>query len=374
MPWPLIVAGAGLAADQIFNKGRVTNSITNSLDPTKSGAAREFQQVDPYGTVEAERNLASTMANAGRNDFWSTGGTLDNYYKRALSGQENTLSAEMLRQGLQQNRAAQMSYAAGARPGNAAMAARVAATNMGRLGAGLAGQQAMANIAERQAAAQGLQGMRQQNLAAALGGREQAINAGLGVEGARTQRYGAALGVPTAGQSILNAGMGAAALMATKSDIRAKEDIRAGDFAAEQLLEGLKAYEYKYKPEAEVSARRDSILNARQMNRRRDDILAARTGRMAMPTVDLRGEDRLGIMAQDLEKTPLGAQAVVDTPTGKSIDPGQLAVGLAAGMANLHKRLKGLEGRGEVDVEIGKPRIRPLVDVQIGKPRITRSR
>jgi len=91
----------------------------------------------------------------------------------------NSVSAEQLRQGLQQNMAAQQSMAAGASPQNAAMAARTAAIQSARLGAGLAGQQSIAGLQERQQAqaayASLLQGLRGQDLSAALGSRQNAM-------------------------------------------------------------------------------------------------------------------------------------------------------------------------------------------------------
>ena len=49
---------------------------------------------------------------------------------------------------------------------------------------------------------------------------------------------------------------------------------------------------------------------------------------------------RLGIMAQDLEKTKLGKRAVVDTPVGKVVDVGKgLGIALAA-QAHLNKKYK----------------------------------
>ena len=49
---------------------------------------------------------------------------------------------------------------------------------------------------------------------------------------------------------------------------------------------------------------------------------------------------RMGIMAQDLEKTALGKRAVVDTPEGKMIDMGKgLGIALAA-QAHLNKQTK----------------------------------
>jgi hypothetical protein len=109
---------------------------------------------------------------------------------------QRSVSAEQLRQALGQNQAAQMSLAAGASPRNAAMAARTAAIQTGRLGAGLAGQQAVAGLQEQNQAQQQyaalLQGLRQQDLQAALGSQQNALSAygGYKPEGSFIDKWG----------------------------------------------------------------------------------------------------------------------------------------------------------------------------------------
>lgn len=175
----------------------------------RGARAAEFKTVDPQGRLGNQSGRAGTFADRGERGFGARGRAADetaDYLGRVMRG-EDSVAAEQLRQGLQQNLGQQQAMAAQARPGNAAMAARTAATQAGKLGAGLSGQQAMAGIAERQGAAGQLADLqarlRQQELQAALGGRRQAIQ-GLGMlENARTQRYGAALGVPTKGEQVL---------------------------------------------------------------------------------------------------------------------------------------------------------------------------
>jgi hypothetical protein len=169
----------------------------------------EFRDVDPTGEIGRQSGLAGAFADRGEQGFADRGaraGETEDFLGRVMRGEES-ISAEQLRQGLQQNVAAQQSMAAGARPGNQAMAARTAAMQAGRMGAGLAGQQALAGIAERQAAAGQLGGLqtalRQQDLGAALGGRGLGLQGMGALENARTQRFGAMLGVPTTGEKIL---------------------------------------------------------------------------------------------------------------------------------------------------------------------------
>lgn len=98
---------------------------------------------------------------------------------------EESLSREQLRQGLQSNMSQQRSMAASASPANGPMAALMAAQNMGRMGAGMSGQAAMAGIQERKAAQDALANMimqqRQQDAQVALGSRNTAVGAFGGV-------------------------------------------------------------------------------------------------------------------------------------------------------------------------------------------------
>ena len=87
------------------------------------------------------------------------------------------------------------------------------------------------------------------------------------------------------------------------SDIRIKENIRSGHESTEQMLDQLHPYVYGYKEPEKFGY-----------------------------------GQRQGVMAQDLEKSSLGAAAVQDTPEGKTIDMGKgLSLSLA-GLANLHER------------------------------------
>jgi hypothetical protein len=49
-------------------------------------------------------------------------------------------------------------------------------------------------------------------------------------------------------------------------------------------------------------------------------------------------------MAQDLEESPMGASFVKDTPDGKQVDYGHGLAAILAAQANIHSRLKELEG------------------------------
>jgi len=216
---------------------------------------------------------------------------------------KNSLSAEQLRQGLQQNLAAQRSMAASAGPANAAMAARTAATQAGRLGAGMSGQAAMAGIQERNQAAQLLNDQiarqRQMEMEAATQSRGQALQ-GIGTtfqhpQKSLIEKIGPAIG-------------GAATL--AFSDRRLKKNIRDADEDANKATSALKSYVYKYKSE------------------------------------NFGKGKQLGVMAQDLERAGLG-HAVIDTPSGKALHSGKLAGANTAMIAALGRRVAELEGKGK---------------------------
>jgi hypothetical protein len=96
---------------------------------------------------------------------------------------------------------------------------------------------------------------------------------------------------------------------ATKSDIRAKTNISPGSGEVESFLDALNSYKYNYK----------------------DPAAADETGMF------------VGVMAQDLEKTPMGASFVKDTPNGKQVDYGHGLAAILASQVNIHDRLRHLE-------------------------------
>lgn len=108
---------------------------------------------------------------------------------QGLARGNNSVSAEQLRQGLQQSQAQQMSMAASAAPQNQAMAARNAMMNAGNLASGMMGQQAMAGLQERQNALNTLAQLQAQQSG-------QNLQGALGAAGLSNNAYGTDLGNP----------------------------------------------------------------------------------------------------------------------------------------------------------------------------------
>lgn len=132
-------------------------------------------------------------------------------------------------------------------------------------------------------------------------------------------RYRKAGGVAGGQQNLANAygqqgqqntqvvGSGVQAFGMAASDERLKKDV--GDFDAGSFLDSLTAKSYRYKEPKKFGE-----------------------GKVA------------GVMAQDLEKTPEGAALVEETPDGKMVDYGKGFGTLLGSMADMHKRLKKVEG------------------------------
>ena len=271
--------------------------IQKSAD--QSDAAERQRKQLLYGQAAQAGNFADRSQASYRHLGTQGQSALDAL--QAQTNGQNSVSALQLQQGLQQNLAAQRAMAAGASPQNSAMAARTAAIQSGRLGAGLAGQQAVAGLQERNQAqsqyANLLQGLRQQDLNATLGSRNTAV-----------QGYGAQDSGSPDKSAIERYGPAAAGIASLIfSDRRLKTDIKDGDEAADSALKGLRAYFFRYKDE--------------------------KHGEGARP----------GVMAQDLEKAGLG-HAVVETPRGKMVHGGHLATALAAMLPGIDKRISALEG------------------------------
>jgi hypothetical protein len=261
-----------------------------------------------------------------------------NYLNQGMNGQ-NSLAQLQLRGATDANIAQQRSLAASAGPGNAAMAQRMAAQNIGRINQGLGSQAAQLGIQERNAAAMGLAGLSGQargqdmqgsqfNVGAQLqqtGMNDAAANSAfnrelanaqagqagnIAYEQARTQRAVGSLGTPTQGEGILGAAMGGLGL--ALSDERKKQSIKDGERAATSFLSAIAPKTYNYTPAGMQSG-------------------------MAAPGT------HLGVMAQDLERTPVGRAAVQNTSAGKVVDYGQLGGTMLAGLAALNSRLSKVE-------------------------------
>lgn len=247
-------------------------------------------------------------------------------------------------QGAQQAVQAQQAFAASAAPAQRAAANRMMMQNAGNVMSGLAGQRALAGAQESMMAAgqaggvlQGARGldlqnqqfnasqmnqrdmdqanlemMRRQQLLGSLG-QQGGMNMGisdlelrrnLGVAGVNAQ---ANAGQPTGWDRAMNLGSTALGVGFLMSDERVKKDVKDGGEEADEFLDTLLARRYRYKDERHGKGK------------------------------------KLGVMAQDLERSRAGRRAVVETREGKAVDFLALAPVFAASLARLNQRVRKVE-------------------------------
>jgi hypothetical protein len=266
---------------------------------------------EPASATEQRNNLnsqgdaASEFAGYGQRNYAALTDEASRQrdaFRRLASG-EDSLSSEQLRQGLSQNMAAQRSMAASASPANSPMASLHAAQNMGRLGAGMSGQAAIAGIQERAQANKALSdmimGQRQQDAQVAMGSRQNATTAYGGIPQEKSNMEKA--------MPFIDMGKDGLTALAMMSDRRLKTDIEDGTDVAERAVESLRPYSFKYRD-----------------------------------TKHGKGK-QLGVMAQDLERAGL-KHVVYEEREGKAIDPGKLSAANTAMLGALARKVAELEG------------------------------
>ncbi len=166
----------------IANQAGIGSWLGNAATAVGLGGASQ-------STLNKQANLNSVGANAqqfaGSNQAGFNGlgsqGNQSLAQLQAIANGQNSVSAMQLQQAQQAAMAQQRSLAAGASPANSAMAARNAANNLNTANYGLAGQQAVAGLAERNQAqtqyANLLGTLRGQDLQGALGSNQTAVGA-----------------------------------------------------------------------------------------------------------------------------------------------------------------------------------------------------
>jgi hypothetical protein len=245
------------------------------------------------------------------------------------SGQQKGAGELAAQRQVQTALAGQQAQARMARGGNAALAYRDAARNgagIGLAGAGMAQQAALqdqtnaqglltnalgqargqdqqmqlANL-DAQLKARGMDDQQRVALLSQLTGMNAAqLQAQIGAYSAAAQDKGLAGSMLAATGQVI----GAAAMA---SDERLKRNISDGDNAVDEMLENLKPYRYSYIDE--------------------------RFGK----------GPRLGIMAQDMERSAAGRDVVTETTDGKMLDVNKALSATLAAASRLHQRLRKVE-------------------------------
>ena len=143
--------------------------------------------------------------------------------------------------------------------------------------------------------------------AGATGQMQNVANAEMNRAANRSASQGQMIGGAATIAGSLLGGMKSSGSAAAISDKNLKVNVNDGDDAVENMMDNLSPYEYDYKPEVGEEGR------------------------------------KLSVMAQDLEKSPIGEELVEDMEMGKMVDYGKAAPVMMASDANLHRRMKRLE-------------------------------
>lgn len=303
---------------------RKLNSPLRQSGGTPSGYNDQYGGVAPQsaydmpGYQQRAGELSGFAKDRGGGPFRGQQEELSNMLMAQARG-EQSYSAEQLRQNAGRMQSMQQSMAAGARPSQSAMANRMAMQGASRIGTDMIGQQALAGIAERNAAAQSLggvlQGARGQDIDAYLGAQGLGLQnaagqqAGqLGREQIRANRYDTAMGSPSNKEALIGAltGVGAG-LGKVLSDDKSKVGIQPAGRDVDKLMAALpEPSKYNY-----------------------------RGGPQPVPY-----PQEVGMVAQEVEKVAPGA--VSNTPAGKALDGGKMAVMALAGASRANKKLDAL--------------------------------
>jgi hypothetical protein len=228
-------------------------------------------------------------------------------------GQAPSLADAQLRAAGNRNLAQQLSAAAAQRGGNPALLQRALVMQQGQQGRDLAEQSAQAKLQERQMAQSQLGSLTLGQQSADLGqvmdparlkaqGEQARFEADVAKTNAIKAQQTAILG------QLINSG--ASAATAAMSDKTQKKDIKPAKKDVKSFLDALEARSYEYK---------DPTAPGTEPGK------------------------RVGIMAQDLEKSSMGKALVKDTEHGKMVDTVQGFGAVLAAQSELNKRLKALE-------------------------------
>jgi hypothetical protein len=106
-------------------------------------------------------------------------------------------------------------------------------------------------------------------------------------------------------------------------------------FDSRANLRGVRPYEYRYKPAYAELIAEQAAGNA--PTEARPAVAAEAYGEARIP--------RVGVMAQELEKTPGGRKVVSSTPVGKVLDMKRSVAFTMANQADMNRRLSRLEGK-----------------------------
>lgn len=292
--------------------GSVGKSNDSGLTQSNFDISKEAKKYEDIYTQQ--RQDAEARQNAA-----NAPGVIGQLSQQAM-GQGPSIAEAQLKSATNRNLAQQLAAAASMRGRNPAAAQRQILTAQGDAGRQLAEQSATARLQEQQQAQGQLAQQQQmadnlqqnstsQGFQAAIAPKTADQEYDLARAGIRQQNNATDKGVVN---NLLGSvvGSGATALMA--SDKNNKKDIKSGSADVSKFLDSLDAKHYEYKDTSEPGTAKGP---------------------------------RVGVLAQDVEKSDMGKTMVKDTPNGKMIDTVQGFGAVLAAQAEMNKRLKALEGK-----------------------------
>lgn len=291
-----------LADQQRRGMGGSGNELIAQLQASQSGADQQADGANDLMAMLAERmrqgsqDMASTAANVRGQDY-----TVASDKAKALDARN-----QFLNQNATARERANVLAKNNAQAANLANAQNISNQNVANANAELARQQA-AKVTQY---GQNLQ------KTAGISGASNNMSDFYANQGNAKAAAQVAIG-QGAGQAV-DAGaemaMKVAPMAASMSDERNKEDIEYNDQDMESFLDSITPVSFNYKPEV------------------RNDPRASK-------------DRQLGVMAQDLEKTPMGDEAVNETDKGKIVNYDDLQPKMLAALAYLNNKLKKYEGK-----------------------------
>lgn len=313
--WGTTKGVAGDLGDKIFGKSNFS---------AKSGAeAADWTQADEDRRLALEARGQQQGFNA--------------YLQNVMAGNGPTVAQTQFDKNRQQVQNQIASQAASARGGNVALAARSAA-NAGANASQTAAMDASMLRAKEQQEAAGMYGSNLSNMRSQDANMQQlSQDRQKALIDAKTRQEGMNADIQSKNAENASKGIGGLASMAAgvlaMSDIRAKEDIEPLSYEEE---EAKRKKDERFKAGLSMFQSGAGMLSDERQKERRfnlDDELRAAEEAMrktepyqyrykpdAAARMHTDTDPRLGIMAQDLEKSEAGRSVVVDTPAGKALD------------------------------------------------------
>ena len=222
------------------------------------------------------------------------------------NGTAPSAAEQQMQNGIGQAQRAASAQAASARGVNPALAARLAQQSQSNLATQGIGQTTALRSQEQAAATGTAANLMSDQRGSRVAGQQLNVQ---NVTGANTINSNNANAAANR-QGNLISGLGQAGMMVAMSDENEKKGVVDGGKSVQSFLDQISAKQYQYKDQANGSG------------------------------------DQVSPMAQDLEKTSMGNQMVMDTPQGKMVDYGKGFGAILASQAHLNERLNKMEGKG----------------------------